>query len=29
MAEEGQNGRNPDGTGRPNNPCEIMTATRV
>jgi peptidyl-prolyl cis-trans isomerase B (cyclophilin B) len=29
MAEEGQDGRNPDGTGRPNNPCEIMTATRV
>ena len=29
MAEEGQDGRNPDGTGRPNNPCEITTVTRV
>lgn len=29
MAEEGQDGSNPDGTGRPNNPCEITTATRL
>jgi cyclophilin family peptidyl-prolyl cis-trans isomerase len=29
MAEEGQDGRNPDGTGRPNNPCEIIAVTRV
>jgi peptidyl-prolyl cis-trans isomerase B (cyclophilin B) len=29
MAEEGQDGRNPDGTGRPNNPCEITAVTRV
>ena len=29
MAEEGQDGSNPDGTGRPNNPCEITTVTRV
>jgi peptidyl-prolyl cis-trans isomerase B (cyclophilin B) len=29
MAEEGQDGRNADGTGRPNNPCQIATATRV
>jgi peptidyl-prolyl cis-trans isomerase B (cyclophilin B) len=28
MAEEGQDGRNPDGTGRPNNPSEILTVTR-
>jgi peptidyl-prolyl cis-trans isomerase B (cyclophilin B) len=27
MAEEGQDGRNPDGTGRPNNPSEILTVT--
>jgi peptidyl-prolyl cis-trans isomerase B (cyclophilin B) len=29
MAEEGQDGSNPDGTGRPNNPCEISTVTKV
>jgi hypothetical protein len=29
MAEEGQDGRNRDGTGRPNNPCEISTVTKV
>ena len=29
MAEEGQDGSNPDGTGRPNNPCEITTVARV
>lgn len=29
MAEEGQDGRNPDGTGRPNNPCEITAVTRA
>jgi len=29
MAEEGQDGRNPDGTGRPNNPCEITAVSRV
>jgi peptidyl-prolyl cis-trans isomerase B (cyclophilin B) len=29
MAEEGQDGSNPDGTGRPNNPSEITTVTRA
>ena len=29
MAEEGQDGSNTDGTGRPNNPCEISTVTRA
>jgi peptidyl-prolyl cis-trans isomerase B (cyclophilin B) len=29
MAGEGQDGSNPDGTGRPNNPCEITTVTKV
>jgi peptidyl-prolyl cis-trans isomerase B (cyclophilin B) len=29
MAEEGQDGRNPDGTGRPNNPSEIVRVTRT
>jgi cyclophilin family peptidyl-prolyl cis-trans isomerase len=29
MAAEGQDGSNPDGTGRPNNPSEITTVTRV
>jgi cyclophilin family peptidyl-prolyl cis-trans isomerase len=29
MAEEGQDGSNPDGTGRPNNPSEILTVTRA
>jgi peptidyl-prolyl cis-trans isomerase B (cyclophilin B) len=29
MAAEGQDGSNPDGTGRPNNPSEIMTVTRA
>ena len=29
MAEEGQDGSNPDGTGRPNNPSEITRATRA
>ena len=29
MAEEGQDGTNPDGTGRPNNPSEILTVTRA
>jgi cyclophilin family peptidyl-prolyl cis-trans isomerase len=29
MAEEGQDGRNPDGTGRPNNPSEILGVTRA
>jgi len=28
MAGEGQDGSNPDGTGRPNNPSEIRTVTR-
>jgi peptidyl-prolyl cis-trans isomerase B (cyclophilin B) len=28
MAAEGQDGRNPDGTGRPNNPSEIVSVTR-
>ena len=28
MAGEGQDGSNPDGTGRPNNPCEITTVTK-
>jgi peptidyl-prolyl cis-trans isomerase B (cyclophilin B) len=28
MAAEGQDGSNPDGTGRPNNPSEIITAKR-
>ena len=28
MAEEGQDGSNPDGTGRPNNPSEITRVTR-
>ena len=28
MAEEGQDGSNRDGTGRPNNPCEISSVTR-
>jgi peptidyl-prolyl cis-trans isomerase B (cyclophilin B) len=27
MAAEGQDGSNPDGTGRPNNPCEIIRVT--
>ena len=29
MAAEGQDGSNPDGTGRPNNPSEITTVTRA
>jgi peptidyl-prolyl cis-trans isomerase B (cyclophilin B) len=29
MAEEGQDGSNTDGTGRPNNPCEISSVTRA
>jgi peptidyl-prolyl cis-trans isomerase B (cyclophilin B) len=29
MAEEGQDGSNADGTGRPNNPSEITTVTRA
>jgi peptidyl-prolyl cis-trans isomerase B (cyclophilin B) len=29
MAEEGQDGSNPDGTGRPNNPCEITKVSRA
>ena len=29
MAAEGQDGSNPDGTGRPNNPSEILTVTRA
>jgi peptidyl-prolyl cis-trans isomerase B (cyclophilin B) len=29
MAEEGQDGRNPDGTGRPNNPSEITAVSRA
>ena len=29
MAEEGQDGSNPDGTGRPNNPAEIVSVTRL
>ena len=29
MAEEGQDGTNPDGTGRPNNPSEILTVTKA
>ena len=29
MAEEGQDGSNPDGTGRPNNPCEIERVARA
>jgi peptidyl-prolyl cis-trans isomerase B (cyclophilin B) len=29
MAGEGQDGSNADGTGRPNNPCEIASVTRV
>jgi peptidyl-prolyl cis-trans isomerase B (cyclophilin B) len=29
MAAEGQDGSNPDGTGRPNNPCEITKVTRA
>jgi peptidyl-prolyl cis-trans isomerase B (cyclophilin B) len=29
MAEEGQDGTNPDGTGRPNNPSEILKVTRA
>ena len=29
MAGEGQDGSNPDGTGRPNNPCEITTVTEA
>ena len=29
MAGEGQDGSNADGTGRPNNPCEITTVTRA
>jgi cyclophilin family peptidyl-prolyl cis-trans isomerase len=29
MAEEGQDGSNRDGTGRPNNPCEISSVTRL
>jgi peptidyl-prolyl cis-trans isomerase B (cyclophilin B) len=29
MAEEGQDGSNSDGTGRPNNPSEITTVTRA
>jgi peptidyl-prolyl cis-trans isomerase B (cyclophilin B) len=29
MAGEGQDGSNADGTGRPNNPCEIATVTRA
>jgi peptidyl-prolyl cis-trans isomerase B (cyclophilin B) len=29
MAAEGQDGSNPDGTGQPNNPCEITKVTRA
>jgi peptidyl-prolyl cis-trans isomerase B (cyclophilin B) len=29
MAAEGQDGSNPDGTGRPNNPCEITKVKRA
>jgi peptidyl-prolyl cis-trans isomerase B (cyclophilin B) len=29
MAGEGQDGSNADGTGRPNNPCEITSVTKV
>jgi peptidyl-prolyl cis-trans isomerase B (cyclophilin B) len=29
MAQEGQDGSNPDGTGRPNNPSEIVKVTRA
>jgi peptidyl-prolyl cis-trans isomerase B (cyclophilin B) len=29
MAGEGQDGSNADGTGRPNNPCEIATVTKA
>jgi peptidyl-prolyl cis-trans isomerase B (cyclophilin B) len=29
MAAEGQDGTNPDGTGRPNNPSEILKVTRA
>jgi peptidyl-prolyl cis-trans isomerase B (cyclophilin B) len=29
MAAEGQDGSNPGGTGRPNNPCEITKVTRA
>jgi peptidyl-prolyl cis-trans isomerase B (cyclophilin B) len=29
MAAEGQDGSNPDGTGRPNNPSEITTVTKA
>ena len=29
MAGEGQDGSNADGTGRPNNPCEISTVTKA
>ena len=29
MAGEGQDGSNADGTGRPNNPCQIATVTRA
>jgi peptidyl-prolyl cis-trans isomerase B (cyclophilin B) len=29
MAGEGQDGSNTDGTGRPNNPCEITTVTKA
>ena len=29
MAGEGQDGSNADGTGRPNNPCEIASVTRA
>jgi peptidyl-prolyl cis-trans isomerase B (cyclophilin B) len=29
MAGEGQDGSNADGTGRPNNPCEIASVTKV
>jgi peptidyl-prolyl cis-trans isomerase B (cyclophilin B) len=29
MAAEGQDGSNPDGTGRPNNPCEITKVSRA
>ena len=29
MAAEGQDGSNPDGTGKPNNPSEIISAKKV
>ena len=29
MAGEGQDGSNPDGTGRPNNPSEIISAKKA